>query len=310
MSDIEKILSKHFVGETSTEEEQFVQKFKLENPQEYDALKGFWTKKGAEVKEFDTSKAWQKIEQKANKTRPSATFRYLRVAASVAAVFLLVPLGFHFYNTDKPSVDVVKISAKTSTDKVELEDGSIVYLNNNASLSYPKKFDSNQRIVSLQGEAFFEIAKDAKRPFIIHTNHSDVEVLGTSFNINTETAQTEIAVATGKVKVKSLFNNKFSILTPNQSAKVDKEILEVFSTENKNYLAWKTGVFHFNKTPISQVVKELNTFYNNKVTLSKTDTDCLFSATLEQQKLDEILEIIKLTCDLQFNKKNKTYELY
>jgi len=310
MPDINALLSKHFAGETTPQEDQLVKKYKTENPEHYKTLKAFWTKKGLKHETFDTTKAWNKIEQKATRPKVVPIYRYLKVAASVAAIFLMVFLSYYFNNSDQPTTELAVITAKVNNEKVELEDGSVVYLNSNSALTFPKNFTSKERIVTLHGEAFFDVARDVERPFIIHTIHSDIEVLGTSFNINTTTQETEISVANGKVKVQSTSNDKSAILTPDQSAKVTKENLEVYAAHNQNYLAWQTGIFHFDKTPISQVVEKLNTFYKDKIILTNQNSDCLFTANLNQQELLEVIEIIQLSCSLELNKKNNSYELY
>lgn len=309
MSDIYTILSKHFHGESSQEEEQQVEQFKFENPEEYQSLQTFWTKKEINLNKFDSSKAWQDIARKAEKPQPIAIYRYLKIAASVAAIFLLISvIGLKLFQQNE-APHIVSTSEE-SIQKIVLDDGSIVYLNEGASLQYPEKFNSKERNVTLKGEAFFEVAKDAQRPFRIQTNHSTVEVLGTSFNIDTDANQTEVSVATGKVKVASLSTNESTILTPNQSALVQQNKLETFATKNLNYQTWKTGVFHFKKTPIHEVVKELNTYYENQIVLTNKDADCLLSTSFEKLELKEILEIIQLSCNLKLNKKNEAYELH
>lgn len=310
MSDINSILSKHFTGETTPEEEILVQQFKLENPEEYLALQAFWTNKEVNVSEFDTTQGWKKVVQKSKPAKRVFLTPTLKWVASTAAIFLIAMVGLYLYNNlDTPS-DLVKITATIQNQKVELEDSSVIYLNKDASLSYPDKFSSNRRDVTLNGEAFFEVAKDANRPFRILTNHSEVEVLGTSFNIDTKADQTEVSVTTGKVQVRSLRNDVTAILTPNQSAFANDNTINVVPTIDQNYMAWKTGVFNFEKAPIKDVIEKLNTYYNNQITLSKTDSDCLFNLSFNQLDIKEIVEIIQLTCNLKLNKKNNNYELH
>lgn len=310
MVDIYTLLSKYFDGEASLEEEKLIQQFKADNPEEFSTLQSFWKKKELKVKEFDTYKAWNKITKKTPAPKRVLLYPYLKYAASVAAVVLLLIGGLYLFNEQQLKSSIVNLSTQDQQQEITLEDGSIVYLNTNATLSYPEKFSSTDRIVTLTGEAFFDVAKDATRPFIINTNHSEVKVLGTSFNINTVSDHTEITVATGRVEVNSLVSKESSVLLPEQTALVSNSSFEVIPTENTNYLAWKTGVFEFNKTPIQQVVEDLNSYYENKIILSKLDTDCLFTSTFDQRELQEIIEIIQLSCHLQLQQKNTNYELY
>jgi len=310
MSEIDILLSKHFAKETTEKEEQIVQRYKLDNPDEYQAFQLFWAEKNIKIEKFDSEKAWQNVVKEAEKNKPKGLYRQLKIAAAVAAVFLMLSIiGIKLLNPSN-SAQIIANGSEETTKEILLEDGSIVYLNANATLHYPEKFSSNQRQVTLQGEAFFEIAKDANRPFRIHTNHSEVEVLGTSFNIDSEKDQTEINVATGKVRVKSLFENESVDLIPNQSVLANKEKLNVFPTKSKNYLSWKTGIFHFEEASLTQVVEELNTYYNNQITLTKNDADCVLNSTFKQLKLGDIIQIIQLNCSIQMKKKNEKYELY
>ena len=101
-----------------------------------------------------------------------------------------------------------------------------------------------------------------------------------------------------------------SVLIANQSARIAAGEVDVFPTQDKNYLAWKTGVFHFERTPIDQVVRDLNSYYDHKITLSDSTSTCLFSSSFQQQGLKEIMEIIQLSCGLKLKQKHENYELY
>ena len=288
-----------------------MEQFKKENLQEYTALKALWSTEKLEIQEFKTDKAWQNVERKATKPKPVSIYRRIRTAAAIAAVFLLVSLLWVTYtNRVDHQPLLVEIADTISPKKVELPDGSVVYLNKSAQLSYPKVFEKNQRTVSLQGEAFFEVAKDVERPFTINTKHAEIEVLGTSFNIDTNEDDTEIIVATGKVKVQSHFAQESAILLPKESALISPTALTRFSTEDQNYLAWKTGKFTFQEQAIKDVISELNTFYQNKLVLSKSATDCLLTASFNKDDLKEILEILQLSCSLQLKENDGRYELH
>lgn len=310
MSDINNILSKHFAGEATPNEEVLAQQFKLENPEEYKALRAFWAPQKTDLNKFDTTEGWQAVTKKSTAPKRVLMYTYLRRAAAIAAVFLVAVVGVYMFSNQNISSELITVIAKVQNEEVTLADGSIVYLNKNATLTYPEVFNSSERELTLQGEAFFEVAKDAARPFIIHTIHSEVSVLGTSFNVNAESNQTEVSVTTGKVKVQSLNREASTILTPNQSATVNEQGLDAYPTNNQNYLAWKTGVFYFEKATLNDVVRDLNSYYSPKITLENFDADCQFSSTFQQKELTEIIEIIQLSCGLQLRQKNGNYELY
>ncbi len=312
MSDINQLLSKYFAGEATPAEEKIVLGFKLENPEEYNIIKTLWEADKTTIHTFDTAKAWENIQPKSTKAKPRPIYRYLKIATAAAAIILLISvlaIQFSAQNNSQPFLTETTTELD-STKKVELPDGSIIYLNKNSSLSYPSTFQKDLRAVTLKGEAFFEIARDTERPFRIITNHSEVEVLGTSFNINTNKDQTKVDVATGKVKVQSAFNDESAILIPHQSALITKTALKAFPTKNENYQAWKTGNFIFQNEKIQNVIRDLNTFYPNQIVLSKPDIDCPVTYNFNNNSLNEILEIIQLTCKLKLKDKNGSYELY
>ncbi len=312
MNEIYDILSKHFSRKANPEEEKQARSFQKENPKEYLLLSKLWKSEGIIVKDYDENKAWNELQPQ---LRPTKVIPLYQKLARVAAVlFFLIVASFLLYQTSiqqPASLLVFQTSNTESNKQIALADGSVVYLNKGSKLFYPAKFDDESREVKLEGEAFFEVAHDKTKPFIITTNHNEVEVLGTSFNIETRADQTEVVVATGLVKVQSLFNEEqSSILSKNQSALTTANKLTTSSENNNNYMAWKTGAFSFKEQPIKKVVQELNTYYNNQLKLSNPNTSCNLTASFAKDDLQNVLEVIQLSCDLKATKKNEKYELY
>ena len=311
MTEIYNTLAKYFSGEANEQETALVQKYKQNNSTEFAQLKALWTERQkVRLSEFNTAAGWQKVQDVANASKNTHSRGWLKIAA--LASLLLVGIAGVYYLLHQPptTMHMVEVIGKKPGDKVELMDGTIVYLNQGAKLSYPKTFDSGSRELNLGGEAFFEVKRDTKRPFIVHTSNSKVEVLGTSFNVDADEDKTEVAVATGKVSVENIVNQKSSILTPDQSATVTDNEVTVFRTVDSNYLAWKTGVFKFENTGLPQVIHELKEFYGDKIQLSDDKASCSFTSSFDNLTLDEIVEIIQLSCGLEMKEKNGSYELY
>ena len=306
MADIHSLLAKHFADETSTEEETLVAAFKKDNGKEYNTIRQVWLADGLKVRHFEHDTAWAKLtDHTAQKS--SSSIKWLIVAL---ALVLLVVIARQTIKGDvSPAPMLVELG--TSVHKaIVLSDGSKIFLNDAARLTYPEKFKDGHRTVKLDGEAYFEIARDVDRPFTIETNHSEVSVLGTSFNIDTDGESTEVAVTSGKVRVSSLHSEETAILVKQQAAIVTEARLQSFELADQNFLAWKTGVFSFEDQPIGEVVASLNTYYNDEISLSNKMSDCLLSANFNDSKLADVIEIIKLTCDLSINQKANSYELY
>ncbi|HJU45510.1 MAG TPA: FecR domain-containing protein [Chitinophagaceae bacterium] len=159
------------------------------------------------------------------------------------------------------------------TYQITLPDGSKVWLNAESSITYPVAFTGNERRVELvDGEAYFEVAKDSKRPFIVSVDDNmEVEVLGTHFNVNAYEDEEVIktTLVEGKVKVnKSNKSNESLLLIPGQQAKVNIEnetITVINDVDTEEAIAWKEGLFYFEDDDIKTVMRQLARWYDVEV---------------------------------------------
>lgn len=313
MENIYKILERHFQQQASKEEEDEVLKFKEKNSSEYLMLQQLWNSPSRiNVSDYDSGKAWKNVV-KAIRRKSNLPFIYSPFR-QVAAVALLVIVGSLFaylmmQQHQKTPTFFTFETLSGQTDSVILADGTTVWLNRNSTLYYPENFDRKTRQVKLNGEAFFDVARNPKQPFIIETSYSEVTVLGTSFNVNTDTINTIVHVCTGKVRVKSEQSGNQTELSPKEMAIVSREGLVKSSITNPNYLSWKTGGFLFEDTPLSAVVDELNRYYNKPIVLNTDKAGMLFSARFEKAKQEDIIEIIKTTFNLNSYENTTFYEI-
>lgn len=313
MNTIYEILKKHFSGEASLADEEQVKSFRKDNPFEYQMLYFlWWSKIPIRIKDFDTNAAWQRIlsrvEQRQTKTIP--LFNKLTRIAAAAAILIAVTFAFYQLNEKVFRNEMVVSTNQTNHGReIILSDGSKVWLNDTTQFTSPTEFKGEIRKVSLEGEAYFEIAKNPDRPFIIETAHSEIKVLGTSFNVNTNKRETNVAVVTGKVNVKSLSNQTSVDLEPNYMAVVTEDEIQKSVVENPNFLAWKTGEFEFKNTPLVEVAHDLNSFYDKKLIIKNSNADCNFTANFDNSKLSDILEVLALTCNIQITEKENSYEI-
>ena len=148
--------------------------------------------------------------------------------------------------------------------RVVLPDGSKVWLNNASSLRYPTVFADSDRTVELTGEAYFEIRKDTKRPFMVKVGSEKVAVLGTNFNIMAypDEGSTQITLLSGKVRVHA--GNVSRVLKPDEQAQVSADGgLKVFQHVNtKVIVSWKDGFFYFHNTPLKEILQQLARWYD------------------------------------------------
>jgi ferric-dicitrate binding protein FerR (iron transport regulator) len=313
MPEIYNILSKHFLKEASETEEQQIEEFKKTNSTEYKILKQLWIRGDIKVIDFDSVKAWNTVQDKITEKNQRQTkviplYKNLRRIAAVAAIFIFgaIPVYYFVQTYQTPEIIIAQASLNEKAKVILLSDGSKVWLNRNATLTYPEKFGKSNRNVELKGEAFFEVIKNPDKPFIVRTSNSIIEVLGTSFNINSEFNKTKITVSTGKVKATNTDESNNVIIIKGYSAIVSENQIETYQTANPNYLSWKTGEFVFRDVEIRKVVEDLNTYYKKQIIIKdSSEIGCLLTANFKQTKLQEVIEIIELTCDVNISVTDK-----
>lgn len=302
MKDINDILAAYFSGEISLEDKRYVEEWKVENEEEFLLLSEAWNETidfdgiNLEFKEFDTKKALEKVNaqlEEHSKTKIIKLRFYKKVAAACAILFIGLA-GFWFLKNSIGSETLV--NKDLTPREVQLPDGSKVWLASNAQINYPSNFTSN-RSVTLKGEGFFEVAKNKDYPFVITTEVGEVEVLGTAFNVNTTSDKTVVSVEHGKVALRN--SNAEVKLTAGESASATKTEISAVETVDENFLSWKTGNFVFESTPLDEAIFLLNKFYTRKIILTNTNNIPLFNGKFNNEKLENIIEAIVLTCNVK-----------
>lgn len=150
--------------------------------------------------------------------------------------------------------------------KLTLPDGTKVWMNAASSITYPASFNGDKRVVSVNGELYFEVAKNAAKPFIVEVeDRSSIEVLGTSFNINAydNESSSKTTLIEGKVRVRK--GEQSDILQPGQQARIGDAITVAPKVDIDQILAWKNGNFNFEDMPLSEIMRQLERWYDIEV---------------------------------------------
>ncbi len=191
--------------------------------------------------------------------------------------------------------------------QVYLPDGTKVWLNAASSLKYPERFTSNERKVTLTGEAYFEVAKDKAHPFIVHTEGAgalgqEVEVLGTHFNINTymDEQTVKTTLLEGSVKVASLATQKSKILSPGQQSVLSNQSFLVKDVDSGDETAWKDGLFRFNNANLKSILYQLERWYDVKIDYENVPNKRYNGMVPRKSKLSEVLNMLELTGNIDF----------
>lgn len=164
-------------------------------------------------------------------------------------------------NEDKISVNVLEVPYGKQT-RVELSDGTVVWINSGSKISYPTRFSASKRELTLEGEAFFQVSHNAERPFVVHVRGLDVRVLGTEFNVNSFGSVVKTALVKGKVNLEA--GGHFISLIPGELGSYGREngVLQKMEADLKSYTAWKDGEIYFNNNSLSEIASRLEREYN------------------------------------------------
>jgi len=297
--EIHSLLGRYFSGQATEEEIQTVQNWVHSNEQneaEFKLLQKLWTRSGdQDAIVFDTDKAWQKINDKLKPVisieKRSGGFSRKMAIAAAASIVLVLSIWWFVSNKTKTQT----ILAKENVQEIKLEDGSSVYLRKGSTLEYPHSFAKNNRRVTLNGEAFFEVTHNAERPFIITAAKTEVTVVGTSFSIDTKNEQVELIVKTGLVNFNPVQNagKKVQVAAGEKAIFANDNIVKEVNLD-VNFNAWQTGRIAFKSTPLRQVIATLSDYYNVNIKLKDADADQLSAAgvtlDLNNQSLSSALD--------------------
>ena len=211
-------------------------------------------------------------------------------------------------NEAKPDVVYNKVStARGNQYQLVLADGSKVWLNSASSLRFPTSFTGDRREVELDGEGYFEIAKNAAKPFHVKTSTQDIEVLGTHFNVNAynDEEATKTTLLEGKVRVKSEVGGQKSEATAQNSAVLEPGEQAVLSRTNSpltihhspdldQVMAWKNGWFEFDDTDIKTIMRQISRWYDVDIKYeTKTDNEKYGGRISRNLNLSNILKMLE-----------------
>ena len=320
--EMHSLLGKYFSGQATAGELQRVQQWVAaseQNRTDFELLEKLWHRSGEqETIQFDTNKAWKTVDERirASKTpvrRMKPTTRVVAIAAVAVAASLILVFGMWWIFGD--SFNSRQVVADIAVKEVTLDDGSKVYLRKGSSLEYKPNFNKDRREVALTGQAFFDVAHNPAKPFVISAAETKVEVVGTSFSVNTLNNKVELVVKTGKVKFGTVNNLQQSILViAGERALFAGNDINKEQNKDENFDAWQSGQLQFNHTPLPQVIVALNDYYHVDIHFRREDAAQLsaahVTARFNNQPLNSVLDEIALITSYRIQKLSDTaYEI-
>ena len=213
---------------------------------------------------------WKKNEGQTDvkkKYKPVVLYK----AGAVAAVFLLLLVtNWYTYHINNRTPEIVMQTIRVPAGQraqLTLADGTDVWLNAGSSLIFPNHFEAGKREVSLDGEAYFDVEKDTRNPFVVKTQQFDIEVLGTEFNVlaYSKSSLFEVSLLNGAVDVCT--NDKRVGLQPNEKLYLSGDRLLKQQIRNYDYLLWKNGLICFDDEPVDLVVSKLELYFDTNIVI-------------------------------------------
>lgn len=195
---------------------------------------------------------------------------------------------------------------------IVLADGTKVFLNAVSSIKYPTQFNGSKRIVEVDGEAYFEVAKDKSKPFIVKSDKQSIEVLGTHFNVHAYDNESVVKTTLLEGSVAVTSRDQKAILKPGQQSGVSDNAakISIKEVDTEAAIAWKNGRFKFDNADLKSVMKQLERWYGIKVEYRGDVSDVRFNGgTFRNKNLSEVLKVLELS-NIKFKVEGKTIIVY
>lgn len=305
METMDELLAKYMLGEAKLAEIELIDQWisaSKHNLRYFTHFKLIWETSGVLKMEstINVEDAWEEFKELVEKSSRQETIvkqlhpqkRLMKIAAVWISIFGIAGLLYALLHPGKPVMMALQTTSQVSINT--LTDGSVITLNKNSALYYPDRFSGNTREVKLQqGEAFFNIAPNKNKPFLIRINDVLVKVVGTSFNIKSTDKNTEVIVESGVVQV---IRRKIIIkLRPGEKVSISDQGDELKKERNTDelYNYYRTHQFVLDNTPLWRVVEVLNEAYNANIIITDNKLkNQPLTTTLKVGSLDSNLYII------------------
>ena len=322
--DYAGLIGKYLAKEAGAEEITALEKWVAESDENKDTFNKYkqsWILSGINKKnkQIDVDSEWVTLSSKLFRDRiepaPSPKVKELQpgiplIFKIAAAVVVLFTVSFFLYNFFlKPGT--VEMMATTTIKTETLSDGTTITLNRNSTFKYPKKFTKDVRKVELTGDAYFEVEHNKNQPFIIESQNIEIEVLGTSFYVDSheDNSTVEVVVNSGGVALRSDKENQI-ILKAGDKGIFNKKTGKLFMEKNTdvNYNSWNTKLLVFDDIKLAEVVDKLNEVYDTNIEIINPEIDNYrITVTFDNMTIGAVINILRETLDIVIEKHDNGY---
>jgi transmembrane sensor len=274
----------------------------------FDSYRKIWdgAEMAGESNRYDLDAEWSRFSDKLDQRKGGLRLEpFRRSFLRVAAAILIGLAGVGGWLVVQEYGGYTKVASVQGKETIELNDGSLITLNEGSTLRYSMSEKRGERKVFLTGEAFFEVARDTVRPFIVVADETVIEVLGTSFNVRAykETETIEVTVQSGLVSMSGRRSDEEQlVLQPGNTGLYNRsgKSLEFIGRADPNSFAWKTRELVFSETPLSEVVEVVSRVYGVSLQIGSEElADCPLTVSFSDQEFPAVLNVIQNTFDLK-----------
>ena len=276
-----------------------------------------------ELAKYDKDAAFAAFQQRVSRHEMKSRYswKWVKYAAAVACLLIVVSY-FSYYGgqvrLEAQMSDIVIEAPQGSRTKMNLPDGTKVWLNAGSKITYSQGFGINYRLVKLVGEGYFEVAHNEQLPFSVRSENVQVKVLGTKFNFRDYPGDTEaiVSLSEGSVAMNSTKSPSVNqLLKPGERATVDKVTgkIQIEEYEVSNAIQWTSGRLSFDGEPLRDIIKDLERSYHVSITVKNVELYQLrFYGDFirQEQSLTEVLDALSATGKFRYEKKNQQIIFY
>lgn len=318
---IAEVIALFFRNEYPRETEEKVQQWMLENesvPEQQDAVRSYWDSLYVPAGNR-TRRSLDCVKKKLGFPSPkeSVFTRSWRLrAAAVLLPLCLLAGGYFCWNNLSGKTRMVSVHVPDGSHrKVELPDGSTVWINAGSTLRYPASFDGTIRKVRLEGEAFFTVARNPAVPFVVETEKLSVNVVGTTFNVSAYAGEekTTATLNSGKVEVRTSSSRTFT-LEPSQQLSFDNRSnrADIRSVPDEVLAGWMSGNLIFEYKPLTEIFRALERKYGVTFEAGKAlpgITGRYSVKFVHQENIEEVMQVLKDICGFTYVIEGKTIRI-
>ncbi len=314
-TDNRKEMIRVLSGEASAEEQDHFYGTLEQNPEKkrlFEMLEKEWVTAGDAMlyRELDIDRAWQRhkseyLELESSNTPSQARYTLWKWAA---VVVLIAGTAFFFLRTyDTKDVEVISYSTGSAeVFPVSLPDGSTVTLNENSTISY--RMTESAREIAFTGEAYFEVAADAGKPFVIEMQNTYIRVIGTAFNVKTGDSSVDVLVEEGVVELGLKSSTEKMRVEAGNAARASGNVVTKTPGIRTNALAWFTRKLVFEQAPLPQVLSDVSGAYHVAFRYNDGEfQNCHLTADFSHENLADVLETLHTIFEVEFTESDGIY---